>query len=198
MTAPSSVRGARHGWLSAFNFITLNGFYKGPNEDISWHRHGGEEAAFSLEGLGSGSTLLFGRVTYEMMARFWPTPVAMETMLEVAAGMNNADKIVFSRTLKKADWHNTRLVRDNIIEEVGRSKAVPGKDMTILGSGSIVTQFADAGLIDEYMFMVDPVALGEGTPAFNGLKQKLDVTLTGTRTFESGTVLLSYRPLGKS
>jgi dihydrofolate reductase len=183
------------GKLSVFNFITLNGYFKGPNGDISWHRHGREENEYSVESLASGSTLLFGRVTYEMMAGYWPTPQAIKDNPAVARGMNEADKIVFSRTLKKAEWNNTRLVRDNMVEEIEKMKEIQGKGMTILGSGSILTQFADEGLIDEYQFMVDPVVLGEGTPIMKGLKRTLDLKLAWTRTFKSGVVLLCYRPV---
>jgi dihydrofolate reductase len=180
--------------LIVFNFVTLNGYFEGPKRDISWHRHGAEENEYSVEGLKSGSTLLFGRVTYEMMASYWPTPVAIKNDPIVAAGMNHADKIVFSRTLKKAEWNNTRLVKDNIVEEIKRMKQLPGKDMTLLGSGSILIQFAEQGLIDEYQIMVDPVVLGDGTSIFKNIKHKLDLKLTRTRTFKSGVVLLCYQP----
>jgi dihydrofolate reductase len=183
--------------LRAFNFVTLNGFYKGPNGEIDWHRHGAEENEYAAEALGSGSTLLFGRVTYEMMAGYWPTPMAIQNDPVVADGMNKAEKILFSRTLKKAEWKNTRLVKDDIVEEIRKMKRLPGKDMTILGSGSIVTQFAEEGMIDEYQIMVDPVALGDGTPLLKGIRHKLDLELISTRTFGSGVVLLCYRPMEK-
>ncbi|MEO5570623.1 MAG: dihydrofolate reductase family protein [Bacteroidia bacterium] len=183
--------------LTAFNFITLNGFFKGLNADISWHRHGGEEGEFSSESLKSGNTLLFGRVTYEMMSGYWTTPMAMQNTPEVAEGMNSADKIVFSKTLKKADWKNTTLIRTNIVEEIKKLKKLQGNDMTILGSGSIITLFAEHDLIDVYSIMIDPVAIGEGTPLFNNVSHKLDMELTATRTFKSGVVLLNYRPMKK-
>lgn len=183
--------------LNAFNFVTLNGYFEGARGDISWHKHGGEENAYAVEGLKSESTLLFGRVTYEMMASYWPTPIAIKNDPIVAEGMNNAEKIVFSRTLKKVEWNNTRLVKDNIAKEIKKMKQMPGKDMTLLGSGTIVTQFAEQGLIDEYQFMVDPVALGDGTPIFKNIKHKLDLKLTTTRTFKSGVVLLCYQPMEK-
>ena len=180
--------------LSVFNFITLNGYYKGPNEDISWHRHGGEENEYAAEGAQSGSTLLFGRITYQMMASYWPTSQAMKSFPDVAVGMNKSEKIVFSRTLQKAEWSNTRLVKDNIVEEVKKLKQL-GKDLTILGSGSIATQIAEAGLIDEFAILVDPVALGTGTPLFEGMKQNLGLKLTSSRAFKSGVVLLTYVPM---
>lgn len=184
------------GIVSSFQFITLNGLFKGPDNDISWHRHGEEESQFAEEGAQSGSTLLFGRITYEMMASFWPTPEARQAMPVVAEGMNRSEKIVFSRTLKTAPWNNTRIVKDNIAAEVKRLKE-SGKAMTILGSGSIVTQLANSGLIDEYQVMIDPVALGSGTPLFEGLQHKLDLQLITSRVFKSGVVLLSYRPMNK-
>ena len=183
--------------VTGFNFITLNGYFKGPKGDISWHRHGAEENEYAVESLKAGNTLLFGRVTYEMMVSYWPTPVALKNDPIVAEGMNNAEKIVFSRTLKKAEWKNTRLIKDNIVEEIRKMKQLPGKDMTLLGSGSILTQFAEQGLIDEYQIMVDPVILGDGTPILKGLTRTLDLKLTGTRTFKSGVVLLSYQPVEK-
>lgn len=181
--------------LGTFTFLTLNGLFEGPDGDISWHRHGEEENAFAAEGLQTDSILLFGRVTYQMMASYWPTPMALQNDPVVAEGMNNADKIVFSRTLTEAGWNNTRLIKDNIAEEIRKLKRTRGKDMTILGSGSIVTQFAEEDLIDEFQIMVDPVALGDGTPLFNNIREKLDLKLTGIRSFTSGVVLLSYKPL---
>lgn len=184
--------------ITVFNFVTLNGYVEGPNRDIRWHKHGAEENEYAGEGLQSGNTLLFGRVTYEMMASYWPTPIAIKNDPTVAEGMNNADKIVFSRTLKKLEWKNTRLVKDNIVEEIKKMKKMPGNNMTLLGSGSILTQFAEEGLIDEYQIMVDPVALGDGTPIFKNIKHKLDLKLISTKSFKSGVVLLSYQPVEKA
>jgi len=181
-----------------FNFVTLNGYFEGPERDISWHRHDAEENEYAVEMLKYGNTLLFGRVTYELMASYWPTPDAIKNDPIVAEGMNNADKIVFSRTLKKVEWSNTRLVKDNIEEEIKKMKQMPGKNMTLLGSGSILTQFAQQGLIDEYQIMVDPVVLGDGTPIFKGIKHRLDLKLTTTRTFRDGIVLLCYQPVEKA
>jgi dihydrofolate reductase len=185
------------GKLIAYNFVTLNGYFKGPNGDLSWHQHGEkEENEFAVENLQSGSTLLFGRVTYEMMAGYWPTPVAIKIDSVMAEGMNKADKIVFSRTLKKAGWNNTKLIKDNMVEEIKKLKQLPGKDMTVLGSGSIITQLADKGLIDEYQVMLNPVAIGEGTALLNNIRHPLDLKLINTRIFKnSGAILLCYQPV---
>jgi len=181
--------------LTSFNFITLNGFFKDSNDDITWHKHGGEEAEFSAESLKSGNILLFGRATYQQMESFWPTQMAAENFPVVAEMMNKAEKIVFTKTLKKTGWNNTRILNENIVEEVKKLKQLPGKDLAILGSGSLITQFTDAGLIDEYQLMIDPVAIGSGTALFKNIKRDLNLKLTTTRIFKSGTILLYYQPV---
>jgi len=181
------------GHLSSFTFITLNGFYKGPDNDISWHRHGGEEAEFAAKSSGGGSTLLFGRVTYEMMASFWPTPMAHESNPAVAANMNKAEKIVFSKTLTKASWSNTQIISTDITAQLQKLKQ-QDKNYTILGSGSILTQLSDAGLVDTYSFMLDPVAIGKGTAIFNNIQGTLNLRLVNSHVFKSGVILLNYEP----
>lgn len=181
--------------LTVFNFITLNGFYKGLNEDIGWHKHGGEEAEYSEEMLTLNNVLLFGRKTYENMVSFWPTPMAKELFPQVAEGMNKAEKIVFSTTLSDVPWKNTTVMNGNIVEKVSQLKQSPGNDLTILGSGIIVNLFSDNNLIDEYQIMVDPIAIGEGNSIFRGIKHHLDLKLTETKTFKSGVVLLIYKPV---
>jgi dihydrofolate reductase len=180
--------------LSAFMFVTLNGYFEGSGRDISWHVHGREENAFAARSLKAGNTLLFGRVTYEMMASYWPTPIAHKNDPSVAKGMNKAHKIVFSRTLRNADWENTIVVNGDIVEVVRKMKKQRGKNLTLLGSGSILSQFAESGLIDEYQIMIDPVAMVSGTPLFTSIKQKLNMKLVRTGEFKSGVVLLVYKP----
>lgn len=181
--------------LTVFNFISLNGMYKGADDDISWHRHGEEEGEYSAQSLQADDILLFGRITYEMMASWWPTPMAAEAYPEVAAGMNSAEKIVFSNTLEAPHWENTITMDGDIIGRMREMKQQPGKDLTILGSGTIVSQFAEAGLIDEYQIMLDPVVLGSGTCIFSHMKQGMALKLVGEpRVFKSGTILLTYKP----
>lgn len=182
------------GKLVAYNFLTLNGYYKGAGGDISWHPHDEEGNQYAAKMLDSKSTLLFGRTTYEMMAGYWPSSEAARNSPEVAAGMNESEKIVFSSTLKRADWNNTRIVKDNMIAELKKLKNISDKNMTILGSGTIITQLAQSGLIDEYQFAIDPVAIKTGTPVFQGISQQLELELFKTKTFKSGTILLFYQP----
>ena len=180
--------------LTVFNLMTLDGYIAGQGGDISWHNVDEEFQELANAASNSGNTLLFGRVTYELMAGFWPTPEAIRTDPIVAAGMNKAEKIVFSRTLQKVDWNNTRLVKDGMVAEVRRLKQGAGKDLAVLGSGSIVAQFAEEGLIDEYNVLLNPVALGKGKTMFEGLTHKLALKLVSTRTFGNGNVLLTYVP----
>jgi dihydrofolate reductase len=112
----------------------------------------------------------------------------------VAKQMNALQKIVFSRTLKKAAWNNTLLLKGDPAAEMRVLKQAPGPGMAILGSGTIVAQLAQAGLVDEFQFIVNPLALGKGRTMFEGLTQRLDFKLGRTRTFRNGCVLLCYEP----
>jgi dihydrofolate reductase len=183
--------------LFVFNLVTLDGYFEGQNRDISWHNVDAEFNDYAVDMLNSVDVLLFGRVTYELMARFWPTPDAIKNDPIVAEKMNSLPKIVFSRTLGKVEWNNTRLVKDTIEEEIKKLKKQPGKDMALLGSGGITTEFAQRGLIDEYRIMVNPVALGSGNSLFKGIKDRLHLKLIKTRAFRNGNVLLYYQPAGK-
>lgn len=180
--------------LFVFNLVTLDGYFEGQKRDISWHNVDAEFNEYAIEMLNSLDTLLFGRVTYELMAGFWPTPEAIRNNPIIAGKMNALPKVVFSRTLDKVEWHNTRLVKDNLEEEVRKMKKQPGMDMVILGSGAIMSVFANAGLIDEYRLVVNPVVLGRGTPLFKGISDRLNLRLLKTKAFKSGNVLLCYEP----
>ena len=171
--------------------------YEGPGHAIDWHNVDVEFNEFAIAQLDLVDMLLFGRVTYEMMAAFWPTDAAMKDDPVTAAAMNRLPKIVFSRTLSSAAWQNTRLVKDNVAEEVTMLKEQAGKDLIIFGSSDLSVSLIQAGLIDEFRIMVNPVALGNGKALFKGLPGRLNLELIKTRTFKSGNVLLFYRPKGK-
>lgn len=173
--------------------MTVNGFFKGPDDDTSWHIHGEEGNRYSEEKLKQEDILLFGRVTYEMMCAFWPGETAAAMFPVVAKRINESEKIVLSNTLKSAGWNNTTVISGDGIQKVKELKSEEGKDITVLGSGSVVTQLANAGLIDEYEFLIDPVAIGKGTPLMEGIKHNLKLKLSGSRIFHiSGTVVLTY------
>jgi dihydrofolate reductase len=128
------------------------------------------------------------------MASYWPTPTAMANDPEITEKMNTTPKIVFSRTLNKADWQNTRLIKDHVAEEMGRLKQQPGKDLIIFGSSNLSASFINLGLIDEFRLMVNPVVIGGGKPLFEGVSDTLKLKLLDTRQFRSGNVLHYYRP----
>lgn len=181
-----------------FNHVSLDGYFTDANGDMSFAHKDPKDAEWNafVAGNASGNgMLLFGRVTYDMMAGFWPTPMAAQMMPEVAAGMNAMPKVVFSRTLKEAAWQNTTLLKGDLAEEVRRLKAAAGPDMVILGSGSIVAQLTGYGLIDAYQVVVNPVILGVGRTMFDGVAGRKSLTLTGTQSFRNGAVLLNYEPV---
>lgn len=181
--------------LSAFLQTSLDGYLQDARGDMSFAHKAPDDvewSAFVQGNASSGGTLLFGRTTYEMMAAWWPTPMAAQAMPEVAAWMNTMPKVVFSRTLTSADWNHTTVVNDDLIAQVRRMKGEPGPDMAILGSGSIVRQLAEAGLIDTLQVAVNPVALGAGRSLLAGLAKRLDLVLTDSRVFRNGTVVLWY------
>jgi dihydrofolate reductase len=183
--------------LIVFNHVTLDGFFADINGDMSWAKADPNDAewnAFVSENASGGGTLVFGRITYDLMASFWPTPIAMKMMPTVAERMNNLPKIVFSRTMDKASWNNTKLLKGDMAAEMRKMKKTPGEGMVILGSGSVVSQLAQEGLIDEYQIVVNPVVLGKGKSMFGGLEKKLMLKLTKSRTFGNGNVLLCYEP----
>jgi dihydrofolate reductase len=182
--------------LSVFNQISLDGYFSGEKGDISWAKanHDTDWKNFVNDNANRGGVFLFGRVTYELMKSYWPTPEAMKNDPIVAGRMNNQPKIVFSRTLSKASWNNTTLVKGDLVSEVRRMKNEPGEHMVIMGSGSIVAQLTQAGLIDEYQFVLVPVVLGKGKTMFEGLEDRKNLELTRTRTFSEGNVLLGYEP----
>jgi dihydrofolate reductase len=185
--------------LSMFMQTTLDGYFSGPNGDLSWaHSHDAEFQEFVAGNAQAGGALLFGRKTYELMARYWPTPQARESNPVVAKSMNDMPKVVFSRTLNEAAWSNTRLLgggfTGDLPAEVRKLKQETGPDIAILGSGSIVTQLAAVGLIDEFQIVISPTVLGSGSTLFAGMRDKLSLTLTRSRTFGNGKIFLCYKP----
>jgi dihydrofolate reductase len=184
--------------IVVFNMVTVDGYLEGLHQEIDWHNVDEEFNEFATDQLNSADGLLFGRVTYEMMASYWPTASAIKNDPIVAGQMNLLPKIVFSKTLEKAEWKNTRLIKENIAEEVTNLKQQPGKDMLIFGSATLASSLTNLGLIDEYRIMVNPVVLGGGHPLFRGLNGRLHLKLSKIRTFDSGNVLLYYQPIRSS
>jgi dihydrofolate reductase len=184
------------GRLVVFCNLSLDGYYSGRNGDISWFRAGtdAEYDAFISEHITSDGPLILGRVTYEMMASYWPTPEAFARLPVVAEQMNKRPKIVFSRTIREPSWQNTRIIRDDLRAVLRELKTELALDVTILGSGNIVAQLAGEGVIDEYQIVINPVAIGVGRTLFGGLAHQICLTLISTRTFGNGRVYARYKP----
>jgi dihydrofolate reductase len=176
---------------------TLDGYFEGPKREIDWHHVDEEFNQFAIEQLNNVDTLLFGRVTYELMAMYWPTEQAIKDDPIVANKMNSLKKIVFSKTLSHADWQNTRLIKNNFVEEIAKLKRQPGKDMFIFGSSDLSVSFVPYNLIDEYRIMVNPVFLGSGKTFLKGIQNRIELKLMKTKLFKSGNVLIYYEPVTK-
>jgi dihydrofolate reductase len=183
--------------LIVFNQISLDGYFVDPRGDMSWAHNARIDPEFNafVEGNAKGGgELVFGRITYDLMVSYWPTPTAAKNDPVVAERMNSLPKVVFSRSLAKAAWNNTRIVKGDLAAEVGKLKAEQGPGMVIMGSGTIVSKLAQADMIDEYQFVVIPIVLGGGRSLFEGSK-RLDLTLRESRSFANGNVFLSYAPV---
>jgi dihydrofolate reductase len=183
--------------LVVFDQLSVDGYFVDRHRDMSWAKTGADDEfnRFTSDRASGGGVLLFGRVTYELMASYWPTRQAAHALPVVAERMNRLPKVVFSRTMTQATWNNTTLVKDDAVGHIRRMKAEPGEGMAVLGSGNLVSQLAETGLIDQYEFIVNPLALGGGRTIFAGMTERLCLKLTHSRVFKSGKVFLSYVPV---
>jgi dihydrofolate reductase len=181
--------------LMVFDQVSLDGFFVDRDGDMQWaHKRDPEWQEFVANNARGGGMLVFGRKTYDQMIQYWPTPQAMQNTPVVAERMNNMPKVVFSKTLEKASWSNTTLVKGDPASEMRKLKAQPGPNMVILGSGSIVSQMAEHGLVDEFQIIINPLVLGQGRTLFSTVRDRLSLKLTQSRTFQNGSVFLCYQP----
>jgi len=182
--------------LTVFNSVSLDGYFVDEHGDMSWaHQNPDAEWNEFVSGNAQGGgTLVFGRVTYQMMASYWPSPMAIKNDPVVAQRMSALPKVVFSRTLKQASWSNTTLVKDDMADAIRRLKKEPGDGLVILGSGTVVAALTQARLIDEYQIIVIPIVLGAGRSMFEGVEKTPRFSLTSSRTFRNGNALLCYQP----
>ncbi|HEY2980870.1 MAG TPA: dihydrofolate reductase family protein [Anaerolineales bacterium] len=177
-----------------FMLTSVDGFFEGPDRDIDWHHVDDEFNEFAIQQTGEFDALLFGRVTYELMAAYWPTDAAKRDDPMIAGLMNSLPKIVFSKTLGSVEWENTRLVSEDFVDELLKLKQQPGKDIAIFGSSDLAVTLIPHGLIDEFRIMINPVVLGDGKRLLAGIADKLDLKLLKAKPFRSGNVLLYYEP----
>lgn len=177
------------------NMVSMDGFIAGPNGELDFFVWDNELEWRTIEMMGTLDTILFGRVTYEMMASYWPNTT--EDNPYIKERMNNLSKIVFSRTLDKVEWNNSSVVSEIDPEKILRMKRMAGKNIVIFGSGQIVSSMAQLGLIDEYRIVVNPVILGDGKTMFKGLKISQKLKLIDTMQLGSGVAILTYQAQGK-
>ena len=178
-------------WMS----VSIDGFMEGPDREIDWHLVDNElHSHFNAE-LAAMGAFLDGRVTYQLMAEYWPTadadPSSPRPVAEFARIWRDMPKIVYSRTLERADW-NTTIVREVVVDEVMALKARPGGDLA-LGGADLAATFMRHDLIDEYRLYVHQVVIGRGKPLFPASDTKINLRIAETRTFGNGVVLLSYQ-----
>src|SRR6185436_243036 len=129
------------------------------------------------------------------MASWWPTPQAIQAMPAAAEWMKNAPKLVVSKTLKKATWNNATLLKGDLVPALAKLKQESGPDFVVFGSGTVIAQLAEHGMIDEYQVVVNPIVLGRGKSMFAGVTKRGNLKLTRTRIFGNGNVLLCYEPI---
>lgn len=173
--------------------LTLDGFYAGPNEEFDWFTFDQDLWKLSVEQLDTVDTVLLGRKNYEGFHGYWPTvvndPAATETDIRFSRWLDEVPKVVFSSTLEKAEWNNSRLVKGDLADEVAKLKQESGKDILIMNSSSVVQTCMERDLIDEYWLTVHPLALGEGLPLF---KQRINLKVLNSKVFGSGQVFWHY------
>ncbi len=183
--------------VSLLMHVSLDGFVGGPNGEMDWICH--DEAIFEdvTKLFESVDTALYGRTTYHMMENYWPAvpsnPASTKRDIQHAEWVERINKIVFSTTLERADWNNTRLIRDHVAEEIARLKQQPGKELMIFGSPRLTHSFLELGLIDAFHLYINPVVLGAGIPLFRNVREKTELELLHSRPFASGVVSLHYR-----
>jgi dihydrofolate reductase len=182
------------GKVIQFNMMSVDGLFEGKNKEIDWHNVDSEFNEFAIEQLDSADTLIFGRITYELMANYWPTAMAINDDPLVARKMNTLPKVVFSRTLSKVNWENTSLFHDHPDQVISNLKKSLKNNIFIFGSANLSATLIKYGLIDEYRIIINPIILGEGIPLFSGISERINLNLRKTKIFKSGNVLLHYEP----
>jgi dihydrofolate reductase len=189
-----------------FNRVTADGYFAGPDGNLEWVVPDEEVDKAGAEAIPGFDTILFGRRTYELFEGFWPhavddSPTApdphgagrrSQTMRAMAIWLNEATKLVFSRTRHAVSWRNSRLLHEFDPREIEAMKRQQGQDMIVFGSGSIVSQLTQHGLIDEYQLVVSPILLGSGRPLLSGVSKSLRLDLLEAKKYESGNVMLRY------
>jgi len=193
-----------------FNQVSADGFFSDPQGGLDWVIQDPEIQGRAVAGMPQCDTVLFGRKTYQQFASFWPTALKdMDTegphggskkdpsFSAMAHWLNDAKKLVFSKSLRTAPWNNSEIFAELDPKEIAALKKKPGKDALVFGSGSLVSQLSEHGLIDEYRFVVSPLLLGSGKTLLGDLSKRVSLKLAESQPFSSGCVMLTYTLAGK-
>ena len=176
---------------------SLDGFVAGPHGEMDWIIFDDELGMYHDKFIASCDAAIYGRVTFQMMESYWPMaaadPKAGQHQISHANWVNKAEKIVFSTTLKKSDWFNTTIIKDDIEKEMQKRKKQAGKNMILIGSASIAHLFMQHNLIDEYVININPIILGGGIPLFKSITNRKNLQLLSATTFKSGVAGLHYK-----
>lgn len=175
--------------------VSLDGYFEGTGGDLGWHVVDDEFNRYAAGMLNAVDAILFGRKTYQLMASYWPADAAIAKDPVIAGKMNSLPKIVFSRSLNKTEWNNSSIIKGNIEVKMKKLKKQPGKDILVLGSGSIVSAFTQLGLIDEYNIIINPIILGAGKSQFTGIADKKMLNLASVKVLKSGVLILYYKSI---
>jgi dihydrofolate reductase len=194
-----------------FNQVSADGFFSDPDGGLDWVVSDPEIHARAVDSMPQTDTILFGRHTYEQFASFWPNALKNldaagphgankrdPAFAAMAHWLNDSKKLVFSTSLTRADWHNSEVLPALEPKAIAQLKKKPGKDLLIFGSGSLVSQLSEHGLIDEYRFVVCPVLLGEGRTLLGDMPERVSLELVEAKAFRSGNVMLTYRRANRS
>ncbi|MCE7785296.1 dihydrofolate reductase family protein [Staphylococcus xylosus] len=185
--------------LVVFLHSSLDGFVEGPqgDMDIGWITYNHELEDFANEVLQTADTIVWGRKTYEMMYDYWPTVPsnenASEHELNHAKWIENVEKVIFSKALNSVDWHNSRLVKKNVKDEIIHMKQQEGEDIVVLGSPRFAHYLMQLDVVDEYKITVSPTLIGKGLSLFQNIHEQVDLKLIDSKTFESGALGLIYQ-----
>ena len=178
--------------------VSVDGFIEDREREMDWAFADDEWESYVNEVLGSIDAMIFGRVTHQLLAGYWPTaheePSASKAHVEAARMMNALPKYVVTRSPYETSWHNSHVIRGDVAARVRALKEAAGRDIALFAGAGVAQSFAELGLIDEYRLVLNPVLLGDGTPLFKRPSERARLELTGTRRFESGAIVLRYRP----
>lgn len=182
--------------LVLFAHISLDGFAGDSHGGLGFLSYDEELQQVADELVKTVGAPVYGRNTYQLMKGYWPTildnPNANKHELDHARWVQQVPKIVFSTTLASADWNNTTLIKDNVVEAVNKLKQQPGNDLVLFGSPGLAKSLMNLGLIDEYKLTLHPVILGSGISLFDSKTQMNKLTLLSSKTLGSGVVTLHY------